>query len=66
MLSEFHTIEHRFKKFCSTLFVMHFLEDGHLSGRKILFIIQDTLKSLYVFVAFIIVSNQLNERSRII
>ena len=59
-LSECHTFVHWLKK--STSFVMHFPEDGRLSGRKMFFflIIQDTLKSLYVFVAFVIVSNQLN------
>jgi hypothetical protein len=45
---------------------MHFPEDGQLNGRKMVFIIQGYLKSLYVFVALVIVSNQLNAWSGII
>jgi hypothetical protein len=47
---------------------MHFPEDDHLIGRKMYVynMIKDNLKRLYVFVALIIVSDQLNARSRII
>ena len=53
--SEYHTFVHWFKNTCSTSFLMHFPEDGHLSGRKMYVCnaIQDTLKGLYVLLLWL-------------